>query len=75
MAESAVDSIPYLSLFQAIVYVLLLILTRPSFLLGLLGTVALLKLPTLWWGTLIIKIKSYLPEVYIRFLQNYVYLS
>ena len=56
------------------VYVLLLILTLPSFLWWSLGTFALLKLPTLWWGTLIIKMKSYLLEVYIRFLPNYVYI-
>ena len=56
------------------VYVLLLILTLPSFLWWSLGTFALLKRPTLWWGTLIIKMKSYLLEVYIRFLPSYVYI-
>ena len=30
----------------------LLCLTHPSFLLGQLGTFALVKLPTLWWGAL-----------------------
>ena len=38
-------------------------LTRPSFLLGQLGTFALLKLLTLLWGTLFIKMRSYLLEV------------
>ena len=41
----------------------LLFLTCPSFPLGHLGTFALLKLPTLQWGTLFIKLKSYLHEV------------
>ena len=36
-------------------YVLLLFLTRPRFLLGYLGTFELLKLPTLWWGTYLLK--------------------
>ena len=43
----------------------MLILTHPSFLLGSLGTFALLKLPTLWWGTLFIQVKFY-----VRFLPN-----
>ena len=40
----------------------------PNFPLGQQGTFALQKLPTLWWGTLHIKMKSYLPEVYMRYL-------
>ena len=57
-----------LSLFQAILprprgCVYLLFLTRPSFLFEQLGTFALIKLPTLWWGTLFIKMKMYILEV------------
>ena len=44
----------------------LLFLTRPSFLLGQLGTFAFVKLPTLGWGTLFIKMRSYLLEVLNR---------
>ena len=33
----------------------------------MLHTAAVLKLLALWWGTLIIVMKSYLLEVYIRF--------
>ena len=40
----------------------------PSFLLGQLGTFALVKLPTLRWGTLFIKMKSYLLDVLNRVL-------
>ena len=32
-----------------------------------LGTFALFELPALWWGTYLLKIKSYLLEVSIRF--------
>ena len=39
------------------------ILKCPSFLLGQLGTFALIKLLTLRWGTLFIKMRSYLLEV------------
>ena len=46
----------------------LLFSTCPSFLLGQLGTFALVKLPTLWWGTLFIKMRSYLLEVLNRVL-------
>ena len=38
-------------------------LTCPSFLLGQIGTFALIKLLTLRWGTLFIKMSSYLVEV------------
>ena len=31
--------------------------------LGELGTLALFKLPTLWWGTYVFKMKSYLLEL------------
>ena len=47
---------------------MILFLTRPSFLLGHLGTFALVKLPTLQWGTLFIKMKSFLLEVLNRVL-------
>ena len=55
-------------------YVLLLILACPSFLLRQLETFALLKLPTLWWETLVIKIKVIYLKFYVRFLPNSVYL-
>ena len=42
--------------------------TRPSFPLRKLGTFAQSKLPFLWWGTSLYKMKSYLLEGYIRFL-------
>ena len=42
-------------------------LTFHSFLLGELGTFALIKLLALHWGTLFIKMKSYLVEVQIGF--------
>ena len=67
MAESDVYCNVVMNL-DEFIYVLLLILTCPSFLSP--GTFSLLKLPTLWWGTLIIKMKSYLLEVYIRFYQT-----
>ena len=41
----------------------MLFLVHPSFLLGQPGTFALIKLPTLWWGTLFTKRESYLLEV------------
>ena len=39
----------------------------PSFPLRKLGTFALPKLPSLWWGTTLFKMKSYFLEVCIRF--------
>ena len=42
-------------------------LTHPSFLLGQIGTFALITLLTLLWGTLFINIRKYLLEVQIGF--------
>ena len=44
-----------------------------SFLLGQLGTFDLIKLPALWWGTLFVKMKSYLLDrVFIQTLSIYI---
>ena len=44
-----------------------------SFLLGQLGTFDLIKLPALWWGTLFVKMKSYLLDrVFIQNLSIYI---
>ena len=46
----------------------LLFLTNPSFLLGHLGTFALVTLSTLRWGTLFIVMKKYFLEILNRVL-------